>query len=66
MKLTVNERNGCCESIHAEYTPVEALIINQAMRRYVDDENENEEDRAIMEQMLAVKPNFVDMERSEE
>ena len=66
MKLTVNERNGCCESIHAEYTPTEFLIINQAMRRYVDDENENEEDRAIMEQMLAVKPNFVDMERSEE
>lgn len=66
MKLTVNERNGCCESIHALYTPTEFLIINQAMRRYVDDENENEEDRAIMEQMLAVKPNFVDMERSEE
>lgn len=66
MKLTVNERNGCCESIHAKYTPTEFLIINQAMRRYVDDENENEEDRAIMEHMLAVKPNFVDMERSEE
>ena len=66
MTITVNERNGCCESIHAEYTPTEFLIINQAMRRYVDDENENEEDRAIMEQMLAVKPNFVDMERSEE
>lgn len=66
MKLTINERNGCCESIHAEYTPTEFLIINQAMRRYVDDENENEEDRTIMEQMLAVKPIFVDMERSEE
>ena len=66
MKLTVNERNGCCESIHAECTPTEFLIINQAMRRYVDDENENEEDRAIMEQMLAVKPIFVDVERNEE
>ena len=66
MKLTVNERNGCCESIHVEYTPTEFLIINQAMRRYVDDENENEEDRAIMEQMLAVKPIFADVERSEE
>ena len=58
MKLIVNEKDGCCESINIEYTPVEALIINQAMRRYVDDEEVNETDRAIMEHMLDVKPIF--------
>lgn len=64
MKLIVNEYNGCCESVHIEYTPTEILIINQAMRRYADDENENEKNRAIMEQMLTVKPIFVDIERN--
>ena len=43
MTLIVNERDGCCESIHIEYTPIEALIINQAMRRYVCDDEVNEE-----------------------
>ena len=65
MKLIVNERDGCCESIHIEYTPGEALIINQAMRRYVNDEEVNEEDRNAMEQMLDVKPIFVDVAESE-
>lgn len=65
MKLIVNERNGCCESIQIEYTPAEALVINHAMRRYACDEEVNESDRAIMEQMLEVKPIFVDVAESE-
>lgn len=28
MKLTVNEKNGCCVSVNIEYTPEEALVIN--------------------------------------
>lgn len=66
MKLIVNERDGCCESIQIEYTPTEALIINQAMRRYVDNEEVSEIDRSIMEQMLDVKPIFVDVAESED
>ena len=65
MKLIVNEREGCCESVNIEYTPTEALIINQAMRRYACDDEVNEEDRTIMEQMLDVKPIFVDVAESE-
>lgn len=61
MKLIVNERDGCCESVQIEYTPTEALIINHAMRRYVCDDGVHEKERAIMEQMLDVKPVFVDM-----
>lgn len=65
MKLIVNERNGCCESIQIEYTPAEALVINHAMRRYVCDDEVNESDRNIMKRMLDVKPIFVDVaERS--
>lgn len=56
MKLIVNEKDGCCESINIEYTPLEALIINEAMRRYVDDEEMRADDRKIMEFMLDVKP----------
>ena len=61
MKLIVNEREGYCESVNIKYTPAEALIINQAMRRYVDDKKVNEVDRAIMDQMLDVEPIFVDV-----
>ena len=56
MKLIVNERNDCCESIHAEYTPAEALVINQAMRRYACDDDVLDENKTIMKQMLNVKP----------
>ena len=66
MKLIVNERDGCCESIQIEYTPTEALIINHAMRRYACDEEVNVTDREIMEQMLDVKPIFVDVAESED
>ena len=66
MKLIVKEKDGCCESIHIEYTPTEALIINQAMRRYVCDDEVNGEDKTIMEQMLEVKPMFIDLAESEE
>ena len=58
MKLIVNEKDGCCVSIHIEYTPTEALIINQAMRRYVCDEEVNEDNKKAMEQMLEVEPIF--------
>lgn len=58
MRLTVNENSGCCESVSIEYTPKEVLIINHAMRRYVNDEEVSEENRAIMEQMLDVEPVF--------
>ena len=66
MKLIVNEHDGYCESIHIEYTPTEALIINQAMRKYVNGEGVNEEDKKVMEQMLNVEPIFVDVAESEE
>ena len=66
MKLIFNENDGCCESISIEYTPTEALIINQAMRRYVNDDEVNKTDRNIMKQMLDVKPIFVDVAESEE
>lgn len=65
MKLIVNECDGYCKSIQIEYSPTEALIINQAMRRFVDD-NVNETDRAIMKQMLDVKPIFIDVAESDE
>lgn len=66
MKIIVNEKDGCCESVNIEYTPTEALIINHAMRRYVNDEEVNEKVRKIMEQMLDVEPIFVDMAESED
>ena len=58
MKLIVETQGEIVKAIKAEYTPAEALIINHAMRRYVCDDEVNEENRSIMEQMLDVEPIF--------
>lgn len=61
MKLIVEEDHDRVKAIKIEYTLTEALIINHAMRRYACDEEVNVTDREIMEQMLDVKPIFVDV-----
>jgi len=66
MKLIVEKQGEIVKAIKAEYTPTEALVINHAMRRYVDDEGVHEDNRNAMEQMLEVKPIFVDVAESED
>ena len=66
MKLIVNEKDGYVMSISIEYTPTEALVINQAMRNYVDDEEMNEVNRKIMQRMLDVEPIFRETEVEKE
>ena len=66
MKLIVEKQDEIAKAIKIEYTPAEALIINHAMRRYACDGEVNEKDRAIMKQMLGVKPIFVDVTESED
>ena len=65
MKLIVEKQDEIVKAIKIEYTPAEALIINHAMRRYACDDEMNEIDRSIMEQMLDVKPIFVDVAEKE-
>ena len=60
MKLIVETDHDIVKAVKIEYTPEEALIINQAMRRYACDEEVNKVDREIMAQMLDVKPIFVE------
>lgn len=54
MKLTIEKQDSILKAIKAEYTPAEALIINHAMRRFAEDAEVSETDRAIMKQMLEV------------
>lgn len=58
MKLIVERTAETVKAVKIEYTPVEALVINHAMRRYATDEEVNEKDREIMERMLSVEPTF--------
>lgn len=58
MKLIVEEKNGCAECVKIEYTTTEALIINQAMRLYVENDYVKEKERDIMRRMLEVEPIF--------
>ena len=65
MKLIVKEKDRCVEAVMIEYTPAEALIINQAMRLYLENDYVHETDRDIMRRMLEVEPIFVETEGSE-
>lgn len=66
MKRIVEEQGDFVKAIKIEYTPAEALVIYDAMRRYVCDDEVDEEDRTIMEQMLDVKSIFVDVAENAE
>ena len=65
MKLIVEEKDGCAERVKIEYTTMEALIINQAMRLYIENDYVNERERDIMRRMLEVEPIFVDVKGEE-
>lgn len=66
MKLIVEEKDGCAERVKIEYTTTEALIINQAMRLYLENDYVKEEERETMRKMLEVEPIFVDVSEGEE
>jgi hypothetical protein len=61
MKLIVEEKDGCAERVKIEYTTTEALVLNQAMRLYLENDYVNERERDIMRKMLEVEPTFVDV-----
>ena len=52
MKITVNTQTDYVKSILVEYTPTEALVVNQALRRYANDDNVNVEDRLLARLMI--------------
>lgn len=56
MKLIVETQGSIVKSIKAEYTSVEWLAVEDAMRRYAKDREVNVVDRLIMQQMLSVEP----------
>lgn len=66
MKLIVNEKDGCCEAVTIECTPTEALVINQAMRVYVDNDDMHEVNRKVMQRMLDVEPIFREIKAESE
>lgn len=65
MKLIVKEKDGCVEGVKIEYTTTEYLVLNQAMKKYVDNGEINDIDRDIMRRMLEVEPIFEEAEGSE-
>jgi hypothetical protein len=66
MKLIVEEKDGCAEAVKIECTTTEALVLNQAMRLYLENDYVNDIDRDIMKKMLDVEPVFVEAEGSGE
>ncbi len=64
MKLIVKEKDGCVEGVKIECTTAEYLVLNQAMRLYLENDYVHETDRDIMRRMLEVEPIFVETEGS--
>ena len=62
MKLIVEEKDGCAEAVKIECTTTEALVLNQAMRLYLESDYVTEKNRDIMRKMLEVEPVFVEIE----
>lgn len=60
MKLIVKKQGNIVKAIKAEYTPAEELIINNAMRRFIEDKEVNGTDKTLMQQMLEIEPIFED------
>lgn len=58
MKLTYEEKDECIEAVKIECSPEEYLVLNQAMRLYMENDYVNETDRDIMRRMLEVDPIF--------
>ena len=65
MKLIVKEKDGCAEAVKIECTTTEALVLNQAMRLYLESDYVTEKNRDIMRKMLEVEPVFVEIERGD-
>lgn len=65
MKLIVKQKDGCVEAVMIECTTTEALVLNHAMRLFVDDNEIHDIDRDTMRRMLEVEPIFEEMKDAE-
>ena len=68
MKLIVKEKDRCVEAVKIECTPTEALVLNQAMRIYADNNTQDihDIDRDLMKRMLEVEPIFEEARKGAE
>lgn len=62
MQITVEQEHGNVKAVKIEYTPVEALVVNYALRRHADADDINPIDRDIARRMLEVQPTFKEIE----
>ena len=58
MEVIYKEKDKYVKEVKIECSPAEYLIINQAMRLYMENDYVNETDRGIMRRMLKVDPVF--------
>ena len=62
MKITVNTQKDCCKSVDVNCSPVEWLIILKALRMLSDNKDVHPSDRQAANDMLAIEPQFYEME----
>lgn len=58
MQIVIETKDVCVKCIKAEYTPVEWLIANKALKLLGENQNINIEDVRRIKEMLNVEPDF--------
>lgn len=64
MKLIYEEKDEYVEAVKIKCTPAEYLVLNEAMRLYMENDYVHEIDRDIMRRMLEVEPVSKEAEES--
>ena len=65
MKIIFKEKDECVETVKIECSPAEYLVLNQAMKKYVDNNKIHYTDQKIMKRMLEVEPIFEETKGSD-
>lgn len=65
MKIIFKEKDECVETVKIECSPAEYLVLNQAMKKYVNNNKIHYTDQKIMKRMLEVEPTFEETKGSD-
>ena len=64
MRLQIMTKDDCCENVLINASPVEFLVLNKALKRFIENKDTNSTDRKIAESMNETEIEFVEVEGS--
>lgn len=61
MQINVLTKNDICEKVLVEFSTIEWLIANKAIKQFIKNPSNHHEDIQIAEKMNAAEPNFTEI-----